>query len=399
MPKPNNIVKELDADLLISRAYELSPNFNSRQKIARELRQLPLETIDEMRHAGFQRLFQPKVFGGAESHFDGFVKLVPIVAAACSSTGWVLAQYIIHNHMIGYWPEKAQKEVWESKPDANVSGVLIPGCGNAEISGDGYKLSGKWPFASGCDGADFMIFSAFCERNEKSKESLQFIVKKESVEFVDNWHTIGLEGTGSKEARINDLFVPQHMALSLEDTKGGVASPGSKFNSGALYRLGAYSMFSVVQSSTSLGIATGVYENFLKIVRGRIAKQSGKQINEFGTTQVKLAESAACLHAARLLMLDVCDEARRIATTGKPADIETKSKFRGSGTYSCVLARRAVDLVWDLAGGHGIFDLNPISQGFRDMKCAQNHISQNWDANGGSHGRVLLGLPPSDIAI
>ncbi len=399
MPNSTNTVNKLDADLLISRAHELSPNFNSRQKDARDLRRLPSETIDEMRLAGFQRLFQPKVFGGAEAHFDGFVKLVPIVAAACSSTGWVLAQYIIHNHMIGYWPEKAQKEVWERKPDANVSGVLIPGCGKAEIVKGGYKLSGKWPFASGCDGADFMIFSAFCETHEKSKESLQFIVKKESVELIDNWHTIGLEGTGSKEARIDNLFLPDHMVLSLEDTKGGEASPGSKFNSGALFRLGAYSMFSVVQSSTSLGIATGVYENFLNIVRGRIAKQSGKQVNEFGTTQVKLAESAACLHAARLLLLDVCDEAMKIAATGKPADIETKSKFRGSGTYSNVLARRAVDLVWDLAGGHGIFDDNPISQGFRDMKCAQNHISQNWDANGGSHGRVLLGLPPSDIAI
>ena len=175
MPNSTNTVNKLDADLLISRAHELSPNFNSRQKDARDLRRLPSETIDEMRLAGFQRLFQPKVFGGAEAHFDGFVKLVPIVAAACSSTGWVLAQYIIHNHMIGYWPEKAQKEVWERKPDANVSGVLIPGCGKAEIVKGGYKLSGKWPFASGCDGADFMIFSAFCETHEKSKDRKNFI--------------------------------------------------------------------------------------------------------------------------------------------------------------------------------------------------------------------------------
>ncbi len=379
-----------------ARARKLVPAIRARVEEAERLRRLPDDTINELRAAGLQRVLQPAAYGGAEAHFGGLVDVVSTIAGACASTGWVLAQYTIHNFMVGQFPAEAQHDMWGEKPGAFVCGVLIPGCGKAEPVDGGWRLSGRWPFASGVMSADWCILSAL-EQNEE-RQSLMFIVPHDSLTVHDTWHTIGLCGTGSNDVSVEDLFVPAHRGMTVDESKFGEA-PGTKVNTGPLYRLGTFSMFSVVQSSTAYGHARATLENFLEQTRKRTGRISGQRVIDYGTTQIKIGEAATALDAARVLLYACCEEAMAVAVAGGVMDIEDKSRMRGDATFAGNLAARAVDLMFSLAGGAGLYDAHPISRALRDMKCIQAHMTQNWDINGSNYGRVLLGLPTLDASV
>ena len=117
------------AEELTARARQLVPAIRARADEAERLRRLPEDTVNELRAAGLQRVLQPAAYGGAEAHFAGVVDVVGIIAGACASTGWVLAQYTIHNFMVAQFPAEAQQDMWGENPDAFVCGVLIPGLG------------------------------------------------------------------------------------------------------------------------------------------------------------------------------------------------------------------------------------------------------------------------------
>jgi 3-hydroxy-9,10-secoandrosta-1,3,5(10)-triene-9,17-dione monooxygenase len=88
-----------------------------------------------------------------------------------------------------------------------------------------------------------------------------------------------------------------------------------------------------------------------------------------------------------------------VAERGEVMDIVDKSRMRGDATFAGNLAARAVELMFSLAGGAGLYNSHPISRAYRDAKCAQAHVTQNWDINGSNYGRVLLGLPTRDDAV
>ena len=118
-----------------------------------------------------------------------------------------------------------------------------------------------------------------------------FIVPREALTVHDTWHTLGLSGTGSNDVEVEELFVPAHRTMTVDESKFGEA-PGAKVNTGPLYRLGTFSMFSVVQSSTAYGHARATFDSFITQTRERMGRISGQRVVDYGTTQVKIAEAA-----------------------------------------------------------------------------------------------------------
>ncbi|MFX5693241.1 hypothetical protein ABTE17_21410, partial [Acinetobacter baumannii] len=69
---------------------------------------------------------------------------------------------------------------------------------------------------------------------------------------------------------------------------------------------------------------------------------------------------------------------------------------RSQAAFAGRLAARAVDLLWDAGASSSIYSHNPMSRVFRDMSVAGRHFTQNWDVNGSTHGRVLMGFELGD---
>ncbi|KAF1020027.1 MAG: Flavin-dependent monooxygenase, oxygenase subunit HsaA [Paracidovorax wautersii] len=214
----------LDSADLVAAAEAMIPFLREKAPETNKLRR-PSDTVRaRLKAAGLARVWQPKRYGGAD--------ILRAVGRGCGSTAWILAQNVQHNLMLANWPEQAQDEIWGEMPDALVSGILIPGVGKAVKVDGGYTLSGRWPFVSGCQIADWIIFTGDCVDSEGKPEELHFVVPREQVQILDTWYTIGLQGSSSQDCTLDDVFVPKHMTVSMHDLKGHGRSPGSKVNRG-----------------------------------------------------------------------------------------------------------------------------------------------------------------------
>ena len=154
-----------------------------------------------------------------------------------------------------------------------------------------------------------------------------------------------------------------------------------------------------LEGPDDIGIAQGALDEFVEGLRHRITRYSGRNVADFTTVQVKIAESAACIDTARLIMRSHCTEAHRIAEAGEVPDILTKVRWRRDGAFSTELCVRAVDVLFKASGGSGLYDSNPIQRAFRDVHAAAAHISMIWDAQATTYGRVVLGLSPDNLTL
>ena len=81
-----------------------------------------------------------------------------------------------------------------------------------------------------------------------------FVIPRQDYEIVeDSWNVLGLKGTGSKDVRITDVFVPDYSVVeAMRMVKGGYEDrqPGK-----TLYRLKFPIVFSAAIASGTQGIA------------------------------------------------------------------------------------------------------------------------------------------------
>ena len=379
---------------LTTRARLMVPVLRQRAAETEKLRRLPDATIADLQESELFRLFQPARYGGVEAPFRAFIDIGGTLGRGCGSTSWVFNNLVVHNWMLGYWPPQTQDEVWRADARALIGSSFVFPAGRAEKVEGGYRLAGKWPFASGIDASAWMMLAApVAATDGRAPEPRFFLVPKTDCREIDNWHAMGLGGTGSKDVLVDNAFVPAHRTLAAAEGKGA-PHPGSAVNPGALYKLPWYALFGFVNGATALGIAQGALDEFTATMRARVATATGRQLADLATMQIRVAEAATLIDAAETVMLKDCGEATRTAEAGKLAGMEEKTRWRRDAAFGVRMSVKAIDMLFAGAGGSAIAETHPLQRALRDAHAAQGHIGLNWDANGTMFGRVALGLDP-----
>src|SRR5688500_4547245 len=134
----------------------------------------------------------------------------------------------MHAWHLGMFPGAAQDDVWGRAENTIVSSAYAPS-GTATIAAGGYRLSGAWGFASACDTTGWVIVGGRIVADGAPTGQAFFLLPKPDYAIDDNWHVLGLSGTGSKNIVVNDVFVPAHRTLSVADCLSG-APPGAVVN-------------------------------------------------------------------------------------------------------------------------------------------------------------------------
>lgn len=379
-------------DELIRRAEALVPALAERAPKAEELRRIPDETIEDFHRTGLFRILQPRRVGGSELDYVSIVEFAAITGRGCGSSSWVLGNLAVHHWMLAMWPPEAQDEIWGESPDTLIGSAFAFPAGKATRVDGGYRLKGRWPFSSGIDPCTWLMVGAMVEMPGGAPEHRMFVVPRQDYTIIDNWFVAGLRGTGSKDVEIVDVFVPEYRTLAVSATRGG-PTPGASLNPSPLYQLPLMALFAYVLSGTVLGIAQGAVTGFREATRKRAATYSGARLGELATIQLRVAEAAASVDAAELVMKHNCKEAQRIAESGGVPTIEQKVRYRRDGAFSARLCTRAVDLVFEACGGGGLYDKHPIQRAFRDAHAGAAHIALVFDVAATTYGKVALGLP------
>ncbi len=382
---------------LVSRATRIGALARRAAEKTEADRQASSDVIAQLKDAGLFRILQPAAYGGYEYGFDALVSVVAPVAAGCGSTGWVFSLGIVHQWLMAAFPKQAQDEYW-SDPDA-ISAGSYPPVGRAVPATGGYRLSGVWSFTSGCDHVQWLFLGGMIPpATEGAKPTPAFfLLPRSDFELDDNWFTMGLAGTGSKNTIATDVFVPAHRVLPISDLLSGT-TPGAELHQNPLYRQSMLSALPFALVAPVLGMAEGALADFLEMAKGRTTRGAvaggNNRMAEFATVQSRVAEATASIEAARLMILDALEKALAAARAGQQADRDIRLRNRLTQAFSVRLLVQAIDVLFLASGGQGIFTGKPIQRAWRDAHAAGVHVSMNWDAVSTMYGQYALALEP-----
>ena len=309
---------------LRSRVAQIAPQIKARAHTTEKAGRVPEENIMALRNIGYFDIVKPAMFGGYEHDFDVLVELNIELAKSCASTAWVGGLLAAHQWLIAGFPEAAQRDVWADNPDAVACGSYAPAAKAIEVEG-GYRLTGRWSFASGCDNAQWSLCAALLPSKTESGQFAPAFLLVPASDYVidDTWNVVGLSGTGSKTLVLNDVFVPAHRLLSFADTTSG-KTPGAALHAdNPTFAIPMLSNIPSCLASAAVGAAAGALEDYLAVTRRRITRGAvagnNNRMADFPTIQLRVAEATASVDAAReVLLRDLRDRAATVrdGTTG-----------------------------------------------------------------------------------
>ncbi len=376
---------------IMRRVGEVAPKLAQRALACDQIRQVVPENMRAMIDAGLFRIPQPARAGGYELGLRTQGAAVTAISRACSSSGWVLMVMGAHHWCMGLFSEQAQDDVFGEGRDGLVAGTLS-WQGNAVAVDGGYRVNGRWQFASGVDHSQWVMLG--CADPQSHSPRVHVVVPTGEMEIDDTWHVMGLQGTGSKDVVAHDVFVPEHRAVDTRQMFGGT-SPAAARHRGNLYRLSAEAMLCMSASTAVLGLAQFALEQFIERTRERKVVITGASKAEHGSTQVRLAEAAAEIRAAHLLQQDVYDEFDRLMSSGERFDPEHRTWARWQASYAAELCRRAVTRLFSGSGAHSVYAPSALQRAFRNIHVGAQHASLDFDTGAELYGRTLLWPKPS----
>jgi alkylation response protein AidB-like acyl-CoA dehydrogenase len=299
-----------------------------------------------------------------------------------------------HHWLLAKFDRTAQEDVWAADAHAMLCGSYAP-TGQATPEGGGYRLRGKWSFASGCDHASWAIVGAILPGDKPRPAFLLIPAADYTIE--DDWFTSGLAGTGSKTVASSGCFVPAHRIIDFSAAMGG-DSPGAPLQTSPLYRLPLVSYVATLLGSVAVGAAHGAvrdYQERIKVRETRGAIAGGRmRMADFTTIQARVGEAAACAATAETLLRNVMRLLNEAANAGRALTTEERITLRRDQAFAVKLAIQATDVLNASTGGAGLYLTDPVQRAWRDANAVGRHVSLNWDAVGTMYGQMVLGLPP-----
>jgi alkylation response protein AidB-like acyl-CoA dehydrogenase len=372
----------LSRDEILQRAQALLPSLKARAGETEKLRQIPQATIDELKASGLIRVANPARYGGYGNEADLYFEVAMELGRGCGSTAWCYSVWSSHNWMIGHWPQEAQDEYFASGPDV-LSSSAFATLGRLEAVDGGFRLTGRWDFSSGSDGASWAMLGAMGPSGP-----CMALVPRSDYEIIDTWFVSGLRGTGSKDIEVNEAFVPAHRIGSI---MGPINDRGYELHGRASYRLPVMSILPFTLCSPLVGMAQGALDEFIE----RLAGKTGRgRTAESVAIQLRIAESSAEIDAARLLVKTTSRGLIESAANGElPNEMEQATARRNYG-FVARLCLQAVNRLFEAAGGHALYETQALQRFHRDAHAGSHQVALYWDAIGEAYGRTALGLPP-----
>jgi 3-hydroxy-9,10-secoandrosta-1,3,5(10)-triene-9,17-dione monooxygenase len=380
---------------LVARATSLVPTLRAREAEAEQLRRLPDANVAELRAAGLFKVLQPRRCGGFEMSLHTHIDTVAEIARGCGSTAWCMGVIHAHSWLVSSFPQEAQAESYGANPDAIVCAVIAPR-GKARAVAGGYRLDGFWPFASGCQHADWLLLGTeIADEGGTVVDAAELLVPARDIVIRDDWNVVGLRGTGSCSIVANDVFVPKHRYLSLPGIIAGEA-PGAAAHDTSLYKGAAVPVLVLAITPAALGMAEAALAAFKERLPGREIAYTEHEIQiDSPTTHRQVADAATRIHVARLLLHRCADDIEAAAARGEMMEFTARARVRMDCAHAVRQCMEAAEILYLACGGSGIAETNPVQRTWRDLHAVNMHGALTLETNQVMYGRILLGLKPN----
>lgn len=380
------------ADELVARARAMIPVLKERARRCVADRDVSEQTVAEMKAAGFFKILQPKRWGGYEMHPNVFFEVQKALAEGCMSTGWMYGVLGCHPYEMALFHNQAQEEVWGSDEDMLVSSTYQP-VGQVKTVEGGFRLSGHWGFSTGSVHCGWVLLGALVWPNDEPgsgpPDMRTFLLPRSDYTIDrDAWHVFGLQGTGSHDIHVNDVFVPEYRTHRAID--GFLCqNPGQAENTGPLYTLPWAQVFTRSVSTAAFGGARAAVNAALKIAENRVSTNTGKASKADPHLQAAIAKAHAQILEMEATLRSSMDDLMGYAQRGEAIPMAKRALY----TYnSSNVVRRLADLIDDIVqqlGGRAIYMHSEIIQPWLDLNAGRAHVAND---PGNRYGDVVGSL-------
>jgi len=380
---------------LVERARAMIPVLRERARACTKAGDVSVETVAEMKAAGFFRVLQPKRWGGYEMHPNVFFDIQKALAEGCMSTGWIYGVLGCHPYELALFHDQAQRDVWADDADMLVSSTYQP-VGKVEKAEGGFYLSGRWGFSSGSSHCGWVLLGAINFDTDGGPPDMRtFLLPRSDYKVIEGtWDTFGLQGTGSFDIVVERVFVPEYRTHRAADGFA-CANPGQKENDAPLYRLPWAQVFMRSVSTAAFGGARAAISAAIDIAQSRISTNTGKASKDDPFMNAAIARAHAEVTEMEQTLRLTFEDLMGYAERGEPIPME-KRTFYAYNSSSVV--RRMADLVDDmvkLLGGRAIYMSSPIIQPWLDLHAGRAHVANDPANRTADLVGGILGRDPS----
>lgn len=365
---------------------------------AEERRTLAQPVVDALQSSGLFAMAAPRAVGGAECDPLTQLDVIEAMSRLDTSAGWSLMISAMVSALAGsYLPDAGVRRIFGAADRASGRGGAFPlfaglqqPQGLARRAPGGFVVSGRWPFGSGVQHADWIFTGAVVAPEEGASAQpgppsmISFAVEAGRVCIEDTWHASGLKGSGSEHYRMDDVFVPEELTCPFP---GAAPRRG-----GAHFTLPLVALLAPVHIAFALGAARRALDEIAVAAPKRVKVWPGTPLAQHAAFHMDLGCAEAKLAAARAYAFDVVGAMQRRALEGGALTPDGWSAIRVVTTYVTEVAADVASFAYRSGGGTALYTKSPLQRYFRDINAAAQHIAATDDAYEFA-GRVRLGLP------
>ncbi|UXY18660.1 acyl-CoA dehydrogenase family protein [Streptomyces cynarae] len=370
----------------LARVDRIAPVVEKWREEGERRRSSPVAVFEALQDGGFHRMLVARDLGGSQVPLETGSEVLQALARHDPAVAWQMAVQAAIGRLSDYLPEQAARELFRDQ-DALVVGSVNP-TGQAEAVDGGYRLSGRWGFASGSAHAAWLVCAARVtvdgtpRTTEHGPDIRMLFVPRTAVRMLDNWHTLGLRGTGSEDYEIDGVFVGEEYTVSQRDM---FSAPPDRPSRG--YGISYYDFGLFGSSSTVLGTARAALREFQRLATVKKPMAGTSTLAASHTVQDRFARAEAQVRASRLLLADAAWHAEQFGEVGaEPLSATVRLAAATVAEHCC----EAISSLFTVAGTSSLYASSMLERYFRDAHSAAKHITLS-PTNIEMVGQYLLG--------
>lgn len=350
------------------------------------LSHVPRDLVDMMKDAGIFRASTPAMFGGDALPPARFLAMVEEVAKVDGSAAWVAA-FGSANTYLAALPIATQAQIYATGPDQVFAGGLYP-LQPALAAEGGWTVSGRWRFASGCKGADWIgVGIAAPGAAEAGPVEVRMAVAPAiEVTIIDNWSVVGMQGTGSHDTSVENKFYAREWTC----LRGGASEIDEM-----LYRYPPLAYQAQAHAVCNIGMARAALDIVSEMSAGAKIMPGASRLGDRAYYRQALAMGEAKWRSARGFFYDTTHEAWATLQAGNTISAEQSNLLRLAASYAALTCFDVIQSCYRAAGMAAIHKSHRLQQIVRDAMVVTQHASLNdttFDDIGGFFAGTSKGL-------
>src|SRR5256712_4701061 len=361
-----------------------------REELEREQR-LPKALVEQFHAAGFYSLVIPRELGGLQADPLTYVRVVELLAEAGGSVGWNLANNSIGQLVTLGLPDEGVHEIYAHGADTVIAGTAVMGGGRAVPVDGGYRVTGRWPFGTGCQEsawmlASFQILDGGEPRRSPDGASVYWrgVFKRSEAQIVEgSWDVAGLRATGSFDWTVDDGFLPERPTM----VHAGVPldNQWSRWP-GISYALPAQAWLGPHHSAVITGIAPAGIDALIQLAGRKTPRGRTARLCENPQVQDAVGRADAILNAGRAYRTAMVTEIWNTVAAGDETTLEQRARCRLASVYAADSAREAMDLMYRHGGSTSYRRESRLAECWRDLHVVGQTaaVAPEWYPIGGA---------------